>query len=431
MRRAQSVARDANMRELVRDKDWAGTPLGAAERWPQSLRTLVEICLASRFPAVIFWGPERVQIYNDGYRVILGAKHPRALGQRAAECWAEIWDVIEPMMASVFDSGEAVWLEDTQFSVERSGYLEEAYFTFSYTPVRDESGAVAAIFETVLEVTPQILARRRLAALRELGAHSAAGTIEEACSNAVATFARHMHDLPFTRIYGVGSAGIATLLGHTGVDSRAQTFAAAIALDSDDPWRMAEALETRAPVVLTDLPQRCGPLPGGPWPEHPHSAVVLPIDPPGEARPSGCLIVGVSPRRELDDSYMDFLRLIAQHVSRSFATAHVSQLRRAWASELERANQELEAFSYSVSHDLRAPLRHVTGFAEMLSRSNGDKLDDAGRRHLGKIIEAARHMATLIEDLLSFSRMGRAELQTAHVDLAALVRDVQRELAED
>jgi hypothetical protein len=138
----EAVSPIAPMRELVRQKDWSTTALGPAEKWPQSLKTLVELCLASRFPSVIFWGPERVQVYNDGYRTILGStKHPQALGQRAAECWAEIWPLIEPMMASVFETGEAVWVEASQFSVERHGYPEEAFFTFSYTPARDESGA--------------------------------------------------------------------------------------------------------------------------------------------------------------------------------------------------------------------------------------------------------------------------------------------------
>src|ERR1700677_3794033 len=146
-------AGDAPMVELVRRTDWSATALGPRDRWPQSLRTLVELCVASSFPTVIFWGPDRVQVYNDGYRIILGEKHPRALGQRASDCWAEIWEVIGPMMTRVFETGEAVWIEATQFSVRRSGYLEEAYFTFSYTPARDDTGAVGGIFETVAEVT--------------------------------------------------------------------------------------------------------------------------------------------------------------------------------------------------------------------------------------------------------------------------------------
>ena len=118
---------------------WCGQPTGLrhssgrSKSWPQSLITLVEHCLDSRFPSVIWWGPELIQIYNDGYRLILGAKHPKALGQSARECWAEMWHLISPLIASVFETGKAVWVEDSEFSVRRSGFLEEAYFTFSYS----------------------------------------------------------------------------------------------------------------------------------------------------------------------------------------------------------------------------------------------------------------------------------------------------------
>src|SRR5690348_15878377 len=117
---------DSEMAQLMRATDWAATPLGSVESWPQSLRTAVSICLASRFPILIWWGPELVMLYNDAYRPVLGVtKHPRAMGQRGRECWPEIWDVIGPMLDGVMSRGEATWSDDQLLLLDRNGYVEE------------------------------------------------------------------------------------------------------------------------------------------------------------------------------------------------------------------------------------------------------------------------------------------------------------------
>src|SRR5689334_7087693 len=125
------------MGALMRAHDWAKTPLGPLETWPQSLRTSVSTCLNCAFPILIWWGPELVMLYNDDYRPILGDKHPASMGQRGRECWPEIWDVIGPMLRGVIEAGEATRAEDLLLLLERSGYPEECYFSFSYSPIRD------------------------------------------------------------------------------------------------------------------------------------------------------------------------------------------------------------------------------------------------------------------------------------------------------
>jgi len=140
------------MGELMRTLDWSQTPLGPIEEWPQSLRTAVSICLASRFPMLIWWGPELVMLYNDAYRQILGAtKHPKAMGQRGRECWPEIWDSIGPMLEGVLTRGEATWSDNRMLPLDRNGYVEECYFTFSYSPIRDETGGIGGVFTAVTE----------------------------------------------------------------------------------------------------------------------------------------------------------------------------------------------------------------------------------------------------------------------------------------
>ena len=132
----------------TRALDWSQTPVGPVESWPQSLKTAVSICLGSRHPICIWWDKQALtQFYNDGFISFLGAaKHPGALGQSAKECWSEIWHIIAEMLEGVFATGDATWSEDFLYVLNRNLPREEGYFTFSYSPIRDDCGAVNGIF---------------------------------------------------------------------------------------------------------------------------------------------------------------------------------------------------------------------------------------------------------------------------------------------
>jgi PAS fold len=132
---------------LIRSLEWGPTPLGPAEQWPQSLRTALSICLSSRFPIALYWGPQYVMLYNDDLRPMVGAnKHPGAMGRPAFEVLPEIRDVIEPMLDRVVESAEAIWSEDLMLPLVRGEAATESYFTFTYSPIRDESGGVGGVF---------------------------------------------------------------------------------------------------------------------------------------------------------------------------------------------------------------------------------------------------------------------------------------------
>ncbi|MEH6458814.1 ATP-binding protein [Chitinimonas sp. JJ19] len=408
------------MRELVQQMDWSRTPLGAMAHWPQSLQTLAELCLASRFPSVIFWGEERVQLYNDAYRVILGAKHPAALGQRAADCWSEIWHLIRDMMASVFDSGEAVWVEASPFSVERNGYLEEAYFTFSYTPARAEGGVVGGIFETVAEVTEQVISHRRLAALRELGEQLAAPGFDEACIQAAEVLSRHQHDLPFVLFYLLSDDGqTARLAAQANMVAGAAGAPLEISLSSTDGWAPGLALQGGQVQVLRDLAARFGHLPGGPWPESASTAAMLPLVRAGAGLPYGWLIAGISPRRALDEAYMDFLRLAAQHLSRVLGNVDAYQHERRRAEQLAMLDRAKTTFFNNVSHEFRTPLTLILGHVESALSEPGGTLDGD---HLQATHRSAVRLLSLVNSLLDFARIesGRLQGRFAPTDLAGL-----------
>jgi signal transduction histidine kinase len=149
---ASYFAGPGEMRRRVRELDWARTPIGPIERWPAALRTAVDIVLGSGFPQVVLWGPDLVQIYNDGYRDLIGTRHPAALGQPMRECWRELWEASRPLFERVL-RGETVSLQNVRFDLERAGEKEETYFTASQSPIRDDDGAIAGVLATLVETT--------------------------------------------------------------------------------------------------------------------------------------------------------------------------------------------------------------------------------------------------------------------------------------
>ena len=152
--------------DLIRSHDWSASPLGPLERWPQPLKTVVELLLQSRFPMFVAWGDELGFLYNDAYAEILGAKHPRALGSRFHDIWAEIWSDISPLIDAAM-AGGAIYREDLPLLMNRKGYDEQTWFTFSYSPLRDEAGRIAGMFCACTETTRRVLAEHGLRELNE------------------------------------------------------------------------------------------------------------------------------------------------------------------------------------------------------------------------------------------------------------------------
>ena len=213
------LAGGGRMGALIRRHDWSATPMGPIESWPQSLRTAVGICLSSRFPILIWWGADLVKIYNDDYAQILGEKHPAALGRAGREVWPEIWHIIGPMLEGVLTRGEATWSDDQLLVLSRGGYPEECYFTFSYSPIRDEDGAVCGVFCAVHETTERVLGERRLRTLAELAERTTdARTARAATDGIVGALASNPRDVPFAALYRrEGDGGTAELVGATGL----------------------------------------------------------------------------------------------------------------------------------------------------------------------------------------------------------------------
>jgi signal transduction histidine kinase len=415
------------MGALMRGIDWAATPVGAPETWPQSLRTAVSILLESRFPMYIAWGPTFVQFYNDGYRPVLGStKHPDAMGSSAQATFAESWHIIGPMFDGV-RQGNAVGADDWMLPLDRHGYLEECYFTYSYSPIRDESGGVGGVLVTVSETTGRVLGERRLRTLRDLGARAGAAHREEdAWAGAAHALEANPLDVPFALLYRLDAgderpAWIASAGWGEGSGAVASRFGG-----EDGPaWPFADVGERDA-VVVSDLCRRFGGLPGGPWPESPDAALVLAVSRPGADRPDGFLVVGASARLALDDDYRGFFLLVADQIATAVgsARAHDEERRRADAlAEIDRAKT---AFFSNVSHEFRTPLTLMLGPLEDSLADREDPLSPVQRERQELVRRNGLRLQKLVNTLLDFARIeaGRAQVALVRTDLSALTVDL-------
>jgi signal transduction histidine kinase len=423
------------MGALMRSTDWTRNAIGPVADWPQSLRTAISIMLESRFAMVVAWGPEFRFFYNDRYRPVLGTKHPAALGTPGGDIFPEVWSVVGPEFERV-RRGEAFAIDDWLLPLDRNGYLENCWFTLSYSPIRDETGGVGGVLAIVAETTGRVEGERRLATLRDLARRAAdATTPEHACRNAGEVFDANPIDVPFALIYLLDADGtVARLVSSVGipVDHAASVgavaFPSAFAANGGDVWRLAEAIQTGRSLVHTNLnlQPHLGPLPGGPYDEHAHTAILLPLSRPGLQRPYGVMVAGVSPRRALDGRYRDFFELAADHIATGISNAVALEEARRRAEALAEIDRAKTAFFSNVSHEFRTPLTLMLGPAEDLLSGRHDPLTDGQRAQVDILRRNAGRLLKLVNALLDFSRIeaGRAQASYVDTDLAAVTREL-------
>ncbi|NJL22386.1 MAG: hypothetical protein HC895_18755 [Leptolyngbyaceae cyanobacterium SM1_3_5] len=348
-RSAPLFAGESEMKALVRSFDWTATPLGAIESWPQSLRTAASICLNSRFPMVLWWGEELRLIYNDAWRQILGRdKHPRALGSPGHQIWPENWDIIGAQLHGVLETGAATWSDDLLLPTFRYGYLEEAYYTYSYSPIFIETGAIGGVFTAVAETTDRVLGARRTATLRDLAAQTGeAKSIEQAYRMAIATLAENSLDIPFALLYRLSDDRTEAILQEQTIDIDPLPAPPSIDLTTANPiWPLAAVLERQTAIEVDNL--RYGDWAAGALNLPIERAIVLPLWASGQDAVVGMLVAGITPARELDLDYRNFFEMTAGHIETAIAnaTAYEAERQRAEAlAELDRAKTTFSATS--------------------------------------------------------------------------------------
>ena len=406
------------MGQLTRQYNWATNSLGVPDRWPQSLRATLSIVLNAKVPMFLWWGPELIQFYNDAYRPSLGdnGKHPTALGQKGANCWPEIWPIINPLIDQILDGGEATWSEDQLIPIYRNGKLEDVYWTFGYSAVKDESGQVAGVLAICTETTSAVRDRQKLQA-----SENRFRSIVEQAPMAIGLFkGRAM----------VVEVGNNRLFDMWDKDSSVIGLPVMEALPELKGQGIIELLEG---VYDT-----------------------------GKPFTADNLVVKLNRRGQLEDAYFDLLytplrdaagtitgvMVLANEVTeRAIARQAIEQSEHRYRTlsiglerqvqdrtqqlqalilDLERSNKNLHQFAYVASHDLQEPLRKIQSFGDLLKNQYATELGE-GIDHLQRMQTAAGRMSTLIRDLLGYSRIATAQETTGHVSLDKVV---ERTLAD-
>ena len=302
-------------RALLAATDWSRTPLGPLADWPRALRGYAQMVLDMPTPAIIFWGPEQTQIYNDGYAVILGPRHPRAFGMPYREAWPDTYPLIYPWMRHVLDHGGTWRVDREHIPVTRHGFDEEAFFTFTFSPLRDDDGRIMGILQPVFDVSEPVLADRRAETLRLLPAEHVANV--PAIDESLAVIAGNPRDLPFTQVWLWDAQGMelvsAGRVGETLMPGEADRLAAI----AHTVW-----IET-APRFIEVVPEGADGLA--------RAALLLPLDGVAGGPPAGVVAVGVSRRLHFDDRYRRFIEQVARQVAAGLQRSEASR-----ASERQR-----------------------------------------------------------------------------------------------
>jgi len=415
------------MGSIMRSFDWASSVLGPVDQWPQSLRTSVSTCLNSRFAILVWWGPELVMLYNDAYRQIIGAKHPAALGHPGRECWPEIWDIIGPMLANVMQKGEATWASDLLLMLERNGYPEECYFTFSYSPIRDESGGIGGVFTPVADTTERVINERRITTLRDLAVCAAnARDIRQACRLIAKTLSENPRDIPFAAVYLFDETRTSASLAATAGVDLGSTIARPFARIPEWPRQLADAATAANATLFDDLTSLLGPLPSGAWNAPARSGVVIPILIPGQKESIGYVIAGANPHKRIDESYRTFFELVGRHISSAVAAAFEYEQERKRAEALAEIDRAKTTFFSNVSHEFRTPLTLLLAPLEDALANRHGILPMGAAASLATAHRNARRLLKLVNTLLEFSRIEARRFQGSYqpVDLPALTADL-------
>jgi PAS domain S-box-containing protein len=319
------------MGERIRLHVWSATPLGSLAQWPQPLRSAVSLCVRSQFPIIIHWGwPDLVVLYNDAFIPMIGGKHPSALGRRLFDSWPELRPTIESVLQRVLTAGKAAVVENLLHVNDRNGYLEERYFTVSFNPIMLDSGKPGGSFTFVHNITDWVLGERRLRTLRDLAARSMeAKEIDEACRIAAEVISDNRYDFPFALFYVPDEdrkrARLAATVGLNPGHAASPTKIELTDVNASELWPIGRAFETNSVQQTDDLEQKFGPLPGGPWDDSPRCGVVVPITLVGQPVPTALLVAGISPRRQVDAAYREFLDSVSRLLAATFMRVQAYQ----------------------------------------------------------------------------------------------------------
>lgn len=410
------------LRQLCRAFNWASTPLGPSTQWPPALRVTVQVVLSSGLPAIVLWGRELIQIYNDAYARLIQDKHPAALGRSNLEIWPEVAHINRPIFDRVF-VGETVTIEDARFPLRRSGEIEDVYLTISYGPIREDHGEVrgvlASMYETTKDVELRALEAERERLLRELGAERERLTMVFQMAPAfIATMRGPTH------VFEMANPAFDQLAGHR--DLLGRTVREAFPdIEGQGFYELLDRVYTTGePFVGNEMPLLLQPHPDAVPEQRFINFVYLPMR-GVDGSVEGVLVHGV----DVTDLVLARKRVDAQARELQSEAASAEDARRGAEEarrEADRANRAKSDFLATMSHELRTPLNAIVGYADLLLAGIPQQLHPESKRSVERIAVSSRHLRELIEEVLLFSRLEaeRERVEPVPIDLAELLEEV-------
>jgi signal transduction histidine kinase/DNA-binding response OmpR family regulator len=415
------------MGKRIRDFDWSKTCLGDPEHWDQSLKTCVRIMLSSSQPIWIGWGSELIKLYNDPYIAIVAGMHPQALGQPASIVWKDIWKDIGPMLSKAMEKDEGSYVESKLLIMHRSGYPEETYYTFSYTPVLGENGKPAGIICYNTADTERIINERSLQTLRQLDALGQKKTELEVYQQAMKAIDSNKKDFPFAIFYKIDSEGTSAWpVAFEGIDTSENQLLQTFDLSHSQfisKDLTAAVLENK--LVESQNEGRWNQLPKGDWDIMPQSFVYVPIRAANKKYPLAILFAALNPYRKFDEGFRNFVQLIGDQISLHVNNAIAYEEERKRAEALEALDKAKTAFFSNISHEFRTPITLMLGpLEELLNKSK--KFDDTEIQSIEAAHRNTMRLLRLVNTLLDFSRIesGRQRAVYSPVDLASYTSEL-------
>jgi signal transduction histidine kinase/DNA-binding response OmpR family regulator len=415
-----------SVERLVATKDWGQTSLGPAASWPSSLQTVLRLMFTSRYPMWLGWGPDLLFFCNEAYREqTLDAKYPGAIGAPVREVWSEIWDVLEPRIRHVLSTGEATLDEGLLLFLERSGYPEETYHSFSYSPApSDVAREIGGLFCVVVEETERVLGERRIALLGRFASLLAqAKTAAEVFTALETCLSAEARDLPFSLTYVVEDDGVtAKRVSQTGFEDGHSAAPVSVNVADTTPWPIASVLSSGQPLVIDLDPRRAWPV--GAWKAPPSRALMVPIGRQGERQPAGVFVAGLNPHRQLDDRIRNFVGLFVGQLGAGLSNASAYEEARQRAEALAEVDRAKTTFFGNVSHEFRTPLTLMLGPIDDMRALPPRDPDE--RERVDLLHRNALRLLKLVNTLLDFSRIeaGRTDAAYEPTDLSGLTADL-------
>ncbi|OIN59184.1 ATP-binding protein [Arsenicibacter rosenii] len=416
--------------QLIRAIDWSLTPLGPVDEWPQSLKTCIRIILTSSQPMFVWWGDQLINLYNDPYRSILGGKHPEALGQPASVVWHEIWDAAGSRAGRVMRENVGTYDEALLLIMERNGYPEETYYTFSYSPVPGDHGGTHGIICANTDETERIINERHIRTLKDIGnAILDNQSIEEVYEATMLALQKNPQDFPFAVLYQLDyEQQTATLVGNTDPASASTLAIPQVALQDNTPTAMLlrEAWPSAGTATLTDLNGWFTGLPTGSWSQPPVKALLQPVLLSNTGQPLTVLIVGLNPYRLLDERYLGFFKLIADQIGTGITNVRAYEEERRRTEALMELDRAKTTFFSNISHEFRTPLTLMLGQLEELLNEPDSTLNFVERNRIESSHRNAMRLLRLVNSLLDFSRLEakRTQARFFPTDLGQITADL-------